>query len=169
LTDALEPALVPLARHPDAGIRTKALVLVARSSSEAAGAAVVAGLEDASEDVQRVALSAVGVPRGGSAGRGGAAGAQATAATAKLLATHGNWAIRILAARALGRLGASGQGGAGTALEDAATHDSYALVREAALEALASFDAPSGRALAARMAANDPEPRVRDTAKGLAR
>jgi hypothetical protein len=42
-------------------------------------------------------------------------------------------------------------------------------VRQAALEALASFDGAAAGALAARMAAGDPEPRVRDTAKALAR
>jgi HEAT repeat protein len=170
IADALEPALVPLAKHPDAAIRTKALVLVARSSSEAAGAAVVVGLEDASEDVQRVALSAIGAPRGGArAGAAGTAGAQAAAATAKILATHANWAIRVLAARALGRLGAAGTASASAPLEDAAVRDPYALVRQAALEALASFDGAAAAALAGRMAASDPEPRVRDTARALAR
>ena len=163
-------AIVPLARHPDPAIRTKALVLVARSSSEAAMAAIVAGLEDASEAVQRVALSALGGARPGAAGApAGAAGERAAGATAKILATHDNWAMRVLAARALGRLGAGGCASASPPLQEAATKDAYALVRQAALEALASFDAASAGAVASRLAATDPEPRVRDTAKAIAR
>ena len=57
---ALEPSIIPLARHPDPGDAHEGLVLVARSSSDAAVEAVVAGLEDPNEAVQRVALAAVG-------------------------------------------------------------------------------------------------------------
>ncbi len=57
---------------------------------------------------------------------------------------------------------------AGRQLAEAATKDSYALVRQAALEALASFDAAAARALAGRMASDDAEPRVREAAKAIA-
>lgn len=164
---ALEPNLVPLARHPDAAIRTKALVLVARSSSEAATAAVVAGLEDPNEGVQRVALAALGAPRAD--GSLPPASEGAAAAAAKILATHENWAIRVLAAQALGRLGGAGVAIAGARLEQAATTDAYALVRQAALEALGSFDAQGARAVAQRLFASDPEPRVRDAARAWVR
>ncbi len=167
ITDALEPALVPLARHPDPAIRTKAIVLATRSSSEEAAAAVVAGLEDPSEDVRRVALSAVG--SSGTPGARSAMSEQAATASERILTSDTNWAIRVLAARALGRLGASGLARASAPLQLAAEHDSYALVRQAALEALASFDASGAAAVAARMAETDPEPRVRETAKALAR
>jgi hypothetical protein len=148
-------------------VRTKALVLVARSSSDAAVEAVVAGLEDSSESVQRVALAAVGAPRAD--GGHTPASARSVSAVAKILGTHESWAMRVLAARAMGRLGAAGAGPeASRTLTDAATKDSYALVRQASLESLASFDASAGRALAARMAASDAEPRVREAAQAIA-
>jgi hypothetical protein len=69
----------------------------------------------------------------------------------------------------MGRLGAAGAGAEASArLVEAAMKDAYALVRQAALESLASFDSAGGRALAARVAASDPEPRVREAAKALA-
>ena len=167
LVAALEPSIVPLARHPDPALRTKALVLVARSTSDAAVDAVVGGLDDPSEAVQRVALAAVAAPRTD----GGRVPASSRAATAvgKVLATHASWALRVLAARAMGRLGAAGIGvEAAPRLGDAAIHDSYALVRQAALEAVASFDTATARTLAARMATTDPEPRVREAARAIA-
>ncbi len=167
---ALGPSVVPLARNPDPVLRTKALVLAARSSDDAAIEAVVAALEDPNEAVQRVAIAAVGAPRAG--GRVAPGDERAVAALGKILAAHESWAMRILAARALGRLGAAGAanaGGAAPRLADAASKDAYALGRQAALEALASFDAAGARALAQRVAATDPEPRVRDAANALAR
>ncbi len=164
---ALEPSLIPLARHPDPEIRTRALVLVAHATSDEAAQAVVGGLEDGNESVQRVALAAVATPRAD----GGAvpASARAVAAVGKLLATHESWAMRVLAAQAMGRLGRAGGGPEAVArLTDAATKDTYALVRQAALEALASFDAGAARAVAARIATSDPEPRVRDAARAIA-
>ena len=172
LAAGLEPSVVPLARNPDPAIRTKAIVLVARSSDDAAIDAVVAALEDPNEAVQRVAVAAVGAPR--TNGRP-AADARASGAVAKMLATHDSWAMRILAAQALGRLGAIDVLDRGVAheistrLTEAAAKDSYALVRQASLEALASFDTPGARILAQRMATLDPEPRVREAAAALAR
>ena len=156
---ALEPAIVTLARHPDASIRTKAIVLLARSTSDAAASAVVQATNDASEGVQRVALAAIGDHRD----------PRAAAAVGAVLAHRDNWSIRVLAAEALGRLGAAGDAAEVTpALREAATTDAYALVREAALRALSSFDPRSAAELAGRMARDDPEPRVRDVARDLA-
>jgi hypothetical protein len=77
--------------------------------------------------------------------------------------------MRVLAAQAMGRLGRAGGGPDAVArLTDAATKDTYALVRQAALESLASFDAGAARAVAARIATSDPEPRVRDAARAIA-
>jgi tetratricopeptide (TPR) repeat protein/HEAT repeat protein len=172
LAAALEPGVVPLARNPDPSIRTKAIVLVARSSDDAATDAVVAALEDPNEAVQRVAIAAVGAPR--TTGRPAADG-RAIAAVAKMLASHDSWAMRILAAQAFGRLGAidaldrAVAHEIGARLADAATRDSYALVRQASLEALASFDAAGARVVAQRMSATDPEPRVREAAAALTR
>jgi HEAT repeat protein len=89
-----------------------------------------------------------------------------------VLATHPSWAMRALAANAMGRLGAAGGNGAAEAarrLADAATTDPYALVRQAAIEALASFDDCGARGVADRVAARDPEPRVRAAAVDIAR
>src|ERR1019366_7422952 len=140
LAAGLEPSVVPLARNPDPSIRTKAIVLVARSSDDAATDAIVAALEDPNEAVQRVAIAAVGAPR--TTGRP-AADVRAIAAVAKMLASHDSWAMRILAAQAFGRLGAidaldrAVAHEIGSRLADAAARDSYALVRQASLEALA--------------------------------
>ena len=41
---ALEPSIIPLVRHPDPSIRMKAIVLLAHSSSDAAGVAVVGAI-----------------------------------------------------------------------------------------------------------------------------
>jgi cellulose synthase operon protein C len=167
LVAALEPSIIPLARHPDPAVRTRAIVLVAASSSDAAVEAVVAGLEDPDEAVQRVALAAVAAPRAD----GGRAQASARSVTAvgKILATDETWAMRVLAARALGRLGAAGAApDAGRFLAEAAVKDPYALVRQAALEAFATFDAADARPLASRMATGDPEPRVREGAQAIA-
>ena len=114
-------------------------------------------MADPNETVQRVALAAIGAQPD----------AKAVAAVGKLLATHENWAIRVLGAQALGRLGAAGAADAARWLGDSAKADPYALVREAALKSLASFDARSASAIAAQLAQSDPEPRVRETAKSL--
>jgi hypothetical protein len=156
---ALEPSIIPLVRHPDPSMRTKAIVLLSRGTTDAAASAVAQGVDDPSEQVQRVALAAIGKQPN----------PKALAAVSKLLTSDDNWAIRVLAAQAAGRLGASGLGvDASKVLETAATKDSYALVREAALKALAGFDPVAGKTLAAKMAQSDPEPRVREAAKAIA-
>ncbi|MDP9034133.1 MAG: HEAT repeat domain-containing protein, partial [Myxococcota bacterium] len=87
----------------------------------------------------------------------------------RVLESDESWAIRVLAARAMGRLGAAGGGADASAeLVAIATKDPYALVREAALESLASFDDGAAKTLAVRMAVTDPEPRVCETARTVA-
>ena len=84
---------------------------------------------------------------------------------AKVMHAHDAWAMRVLAAQALGRLGVAGAGAQATPqLKEAATKEPYALVREAALLALATYDKAESVQLATAMAAKDPEPRVRETA-----
>ena len=175
IANALEPSLVPLARHPDPEMRTRAIVLLARSPRDEAEQAVAGGLEDDNEAVRRVALAAVASPRPD--GGPGPASARAVNAVGSILATQDagreatrdSWPMRVLAAQAMGRLGRAGAGADASArLGEAATRDPYALVRQAALEALASFDAGAARALAARMAETDAEPRVRQAARGIA-
>ena len=152
---ALEPSVVALSRHPDPTVRTKALTLLSRSKTDAAAAAIAQAVTDPSDTVQRVALASTGQHPD----------AKSVAAVAKVMRGHESWAMRVLAAQALGRLGMAGAGAEATRqLKEAATKETYALVREAALVALATYDRTEASQLAATMAASDPEPRVRDTA-----
>jgi HEAT repeat protein len=156
---AVEPALIGFAQNPDATMRARVLVLLARSSNPAAAKAVVQALGDSSEAVERTALSAIGaLPE-----------PTAVAAVAHTLSAHESWAMRVLAAEAMGRLGTAGaRADAGAALRRAALGDPYALVREAALRAYATFDADAARALARSIAGSDAEPRVREAARRIA-
>jgi tetratricopeptide (TPR) repeat protein len=156
----LEPAIIAIARHPDPTLRMKAVVLLAHSPTEGARSAMVRAVNDSSEAVQRVALSSLGSE----------SNPGAVVAVGKLLGAQESWAMRVLAVEALGRLGAAGNSGdAAELLKNAALHDAYALVREGAVKALASFDAARAKLLAAQMSAQDPEPRVRETAAAIAK
>ncbi len=155
---ALEPKLIAFASdQTNPAVRARVIVLLARSPGPAAEAAVVQALDDPDESVQRAALSAIRQPDHG-----------AVAAVARLETTHKNWAMRVLAVQAMGRLGAAGARASvgGVAPRGRRRDDSYALVREAALTALASFDADAARPLArGRSPPTDAEPRVRDAAQ----
>jgi HEAT repeat protein len=154
---ALEPSVIAAARNPDASVRTKALTLLSRSKTDSAGAAIAEAVTDSNETVQRVALASVG----------GHADAKSVAAVGKVLHGNESWAMRVLAAQAMGRLGVAGAGAsASKQLEDATNPatEKYALVREAALVALASYDKAAATRLATTMSTADPEPRVRETA-----
>ncbi len=158
IATALEPSIVPLSRNPDPQMRTKAIVLLARSKTDAAGEAIAKAVTDPSETVQRVALASIGQH----------ADAKSVAAVAKVMHSHDSWAMRVLAAQALGRLGAGGAGAEATKqLKEAALKEPFALVREAALIALATYDKGEASAVAATMATKDPEPRVRETANKI--
>ncbi|MFO0735087.1 MAG: HEAT repeat domain-containing protein [Labilithrix sp.] len=152
---AIEPSVVALSRHPDPNVRMKAIVLLSRSKTDVAMSAIARAMTDSSDAVQRVALSSIG-----GAG-GGKADPTATAAASKVMHTHESWAMRVLAAQALGRLGGPE---ATKQLREAAVKEPYALVREAALVALAGYDKNEAAQLATQMAAHDAEPRVRETA-----
>jgi tetratricopeptide (TPR) repeat protein/HEAT repeat protein len=167
LIASLEPSIVALVRHPDARLRIRAIGLLARSDSDAARSAVIDAVSDANESVVRVALAALGShPSQGSP--------RAIEAAARVLARQSDWSLRVLAAEALGRLGHVGQLGehssatAARSLADSAEHDTFALVREASLRALAQFDPDTAATIARALEANDPEPRVRDVARELA-
>jgi HEAT repeat protein len=115
-------------------------------------------LDDRQEAVLRVALSSVG----------GSAHGPTVSKVAALAKTHESWPIRTLSVEALGRFGGKGQNEtAGEALAHVATNDSYAIVREAALIALGSFDAGRARGVAKQLRDKDPEPRVRAAAATL--
>jgi len=136
-------------------VRTKALVLLSRSRTDGAAAAIAQAVTDPADSVQRVALSSMGQH----------ADAKSVAAAAKVMRGHESWAMRVLAAEALGRLGVAGATAEATKqLKEAATKETYALVREAALVALSTYDKAEASQLAATIATTDPEPRVRETA-----
>jgi HEAT repeat protein/tetratricopeptide (TPR) repeat protein len=160
----LEPEIVRFASDQDPAVRARATLLLSRSSSPAAADALVQALGDPVPDVQRAALAAIGSrPDPGAV----AAVRRALLARDGLTAGEEPWAMRVLAAQAMGRLGAAGaHAEAEASLRTAATSDAYALVREASLRALESFDPTAARAVA-RSLASDPEPRVRDAAKHL--
>jgi hypothetical protein len=84
-----------------------------------------------------------------------------------LLSSAKEWPARVRAAEALGVIAAGSRDKrAADALAKAAEKDDTALVREAAVLALAKVDPETGRSVAARVAAKDAEPRVRAAAKG---
>src|SRR4029079_5763448 len=119
-----------------------------------AGTAIAQAVTDSSENVQRVSLASIGQH----------ADQKSVAAVAKVMRGHESWAMRVLAAQALGRLGSAGAGTEATRqLKEAATKEPYALVREAALVALATYDRAEAVLLATAMATSDAEPRVRET------
>jgi tetratricopeptide (TPR) repeat protein len=166
IVHALEPSLPALVRGPDSSLRTKALLLVAKLAGDDAAEAVADAIESPNDTTRRVALATVAMPRrDGSRAR---ATPRVVAAVGEILASDGAWAMRALAAEAMGRLGAAGGAAEARArLRAAATSDAYALVRQSALEALATFDATGARNLASRMVSSDSEPRVREAAAAL--
>jgi len=162
---SLEPGILMLVRHPDTQLRIQALGLLASSDTDAASAAIVQAVSDTSESVVRVALAALGT---GASQRS----PLALEAAARVLSRQADWSLRVLAAEALGRLGHGPPGthasdDAAHDLEQAALHDPYALVREASLRALALFDPAAAVTVARSLAADDPEPRVQDVARGV--
>ena len=163
---ALEPSLPALARGPDSVLQTKALWVVAKLEGDEAAEAVASAIGSPIEATRRVALAAVAMPRRD--GTRAHAAARTVSAVAEILASDVSWSMRVLGAQAMGRLGAAGAAAeAGERLRAAATNDAYALVRQSALEALATFDEAGARDLALHMASSDSEPRVREAAAAL--
>ena len=143
ITETLEPGILPLVNHPDEETRIRALGAIAGSTSAAAENARVGALADSSEAVRRVAIGSIGLRPSSNASA--SASAQAVA---KVLANDSSWAMRVLSAEALGRMGAATPDAKtieAASLTKAATDDSFALVREAALEALVAVDPSSAR------------------------
>ncbi|MFO0674897.1 MAG: tetratricopeptide repeat protein [Polyangiaceae bacterium] len=154
------PFVVPLARHPDPQLRIRAITSLASSTSDLASSAILGALDDGNEAVVRMAIRSIG-PH---------SGARAGVVLRDVLAHRENWSLRVMAADALGGLGKGGRGDVSTpALRDAATGDGFALVREASLRALASYDPKAAAVLAETMRQKDPEPRVRDAALAILR
>ncbi len=151
LSHALLSELLTVARHPAPQVRAAAVQLLARVDDPDAHRAVAAALDDEETQVLRAALSAL---RAGNT--------SAVPRVAAILRTHGDWAVRTLAAQTLGRIGGD-EGRA--ALEEALAEDDYAFVRQAAARALATLGGAASRPALSRAAEGDPEPRVREAAE----
>jgi tetratricopeptide (TPR) repeat protein len=156
---AAAPAILNLLHHADAEVRARALLALARTKSDASRQGITEALDDRSEVVQRAALRVIGTE----------ADAKGAAGAARVLAQDPRWEKRVLAAVALGRFGVSGNADAArAALLLAVSNDSFALVRQAALVALSSFDARTATQKASELRTKDPEARVRETAAAFA-
>lgn len=156
---AAVPSFTALVRHPVIEVRTRAVELLATRPEAEAQAAVIDALGDPEESVQRAALSALGRIKY----------APTIAAVAEVVRKSSNWALRVRAAQALGRLGGA-EPPSDTiveALSFAAKNDAFALVREAAARALAPIAPAAAAPLLKELASKDSEPRVRETANEL--
>lgn len=155
---AVVPAFVALGRHPAVEVRTRAVELLARRPEPEAEAAVVDALADPEEGVRRAALAALGRMKS----------TKTIVAVARILKESPSWPLRVRAAEALGRLGTGeARGRVFETLAEAARTDSFALVREAAVRALAPIDPASAKPVLDELVAKDPEPRVREVAQSL--
>jgi tetratricopeptide (TPR) repeat protein/HEAT repeat protein len=155
---AVVPGFVALVGHPSAEVRAQAIALLARRAEPEAQEAVVAALDDPDEAVRRAALSAVGT----------VAAPATVRAIARVSRDAPSWSSRVRAVEALGRLGRRGASPLIVeALAASARRDPYALVREAAMRALAPLDASASRAVFAELERRDPEPRIRQAAREL--
>src|SRR5262249_27013639 len=118
--------------------------------------AILDAISDKDEAVQRAALAAVEKTRP----------TNAVVSVTQLLSSSKEWPARVRAAEALGVIAAGSRDKkAADALAKAAEKDDTALVREAAVVALAKVDPETGKSVAARVATKDAEPRVRAAAK----
>ena len=153
----LVPTFLALARHPSPEVRLFALRFLGQRPEPAARAAVAAALKDELGAVRRAALATLD----GSDPR-------AESAVIALLAVEPDWALRALAATTLGRV-AAGKPSAEVvaALSQRASKDAFALVREAALEALVLVDPASAKRVLEVSHDSDPEPRVKARAQAL--
>lgn len=155
---ATAPSFMALVRHPSTELRIRAIRVLGHARSDEAQQAIVDALDDDDEAVQQAALMVLGQMGSGAA----------LNAVSNLLASERSWAMRLRAARALGSLPApKASEVVVSTLARAAQHDDYALVRQAALEALVSVAPAKARAVLEQAAATDAEPSVRETAAKL--
>lgn len=158
LKSSITSPLLALAEHPSAVVRSFALTFLSERPEPAAVESVVRAVRDQSSVVQRAVLASL-TPRH----------AAAAPAVVALLGDE-DWSRRAAAARALGRLIQKGTPpDALHALERAARADRTALVREAALQALAAAAPEQARSTLRAARDTDPEPHVRSTAESLLR
>jgi HEAT repeat protein len=154
---AVVPAFILLERHPARDVRTRAIQFLARRPEDLAQGAMVDALADPDEAVQRFAIGAVGAK----------ANQPVVKQVVSLLQHGGSWSLRVRAAEALGRVGPSAKAGAFAQLADVARTDIYALVREAAMRALAQIDPTAARPTLREITTRDAETRLRALAADL--
>ena len=164
LEKAVMPGFVALVHHPDVEMRTKAIEVLARRADPQATTALIDALGDPDDRVRRAALSAFA----SSSEDESASSPLAAEAIIALAKTSPDWALRVRAAEALGRVGTGAQKDrAFAALSVVAKGDSYALVREAAVRALFVVDAVASESILRELSQKDGEPRVREAAAAL--
>ncbi len=158
IAEAAVTGFVALAKHPSVEVRTRAIEVLARRAEPEAQEAILSALSDEEPTVQRAALSALA----------SVADARVIKAVAEMATGSSAWPLRVRAVEALGRLSdVKTNPEIGKALAQAAEHDEYALVREAAVRSLGLVDAKVRDPVLRAIAAHDAEPRVRDAAKAL--
>ena len=158
ILEATEPAFVILARHPSSDTKIRAVRILARISSKESQSAITEALYDEDESVQRAVLSVLE--------ESGAIAA--VTALCRTLSDNETWSLRLRAARALGFL-EPGRAPASAleSLSKAARTDSFALVREAAIVALARVAPGAAKPVLTEAMVDDDEPAIRRKAKEL--
>ncbi|HMI92783.1 MAG TPA: HEAT repeat domain-containing protein, partial [Polyangiales bacterium] len=156
IAEAVTPPFVSLAGHPAADVRVLAIRFLATRSEPSAQKRVLASLDDPAEGVQHAALAALGRRTDPAA----------LETVTRLLGSSKLWPVRVAAAQVLaGFDGSARNGRALSALSRAAQADEYALVREAAVKALARNPDARARSVLEQVSKNDPEPRVQEAAR----
>jgi tetratricopeptide (TPR) repeat protein/HEAT repeat protein len=162
LADVGASVVAPLARlttHPDPEMRLVALPFLVARHEPAAEQALQALSRDAEPSVRRAALSALGPEQKALA-----------AGVAERLASEAEWALRATQAEALGRMAkGSGEPQVVSALSRASLSDPYALVREAAAQALVAVAGKAALPTLRQLKERDAEPRLRALAERLTR
>ncbi|HET9953623.1 MAG TPA: HEAT repeat domain-containing protein, partial [Polyangiaceae bacterium] len=146
-------AFVGWTEHPAPEVRAFAVAFLAQQAADIAVKATVAAVKDADVNVRNVALASL-TPR------------HAAAAPELIrLSESEDWSVRLAAVRAQGAiLEATGPAAVIASLSQRATADRTAIVREAALAALAKGAKPAARPVLERARDSDPEPHVRAAA-----
>jgi cellulose synthase operon protein C len=161
---ALVPPFIALAAHPSPELRSVALAFLANRDEPDGKQLVLDALTDSDEQVQRLAIAAAKDNPHLSTVR----------PLTRLLSNAHQWPLRILAAEALQNY-ASLSGFAASpeselaqaALVALCNDDPYALVREASARALFALYGRASVPILSRVATEDPEDRVRQTARNL--
>ena len=154
---AVLPTFVALARHPSPEVRLFALRFLGHRPEASAKNALSGALKDDLASVRRAALAALD-----------STALESKGAVIALLANEPDWALRALAVSTLGRVGAGSRDPqVVAALSQSATQDGFAMVREAALQALVAVDPSSARRVLEASHDSDPEPRVKAHAQAL--